>query len=348
MNVKDQVHEKNYSIFNGDCMDVLPRLPSESVDLSVYSPPFAGLYNYSSSERDFSNCESRDQFLEQFEFLIKEMARVTKPGRITAVHCTDVFDNSCRLWDFPHEIIQLHHKYGFEYRNRITVWKEPLKVRMRTMVKSLMHKLIVEDSTQCFTAMPDYVLIFTKKGDNAVPVTHPSGFTRYAGATPILPNILTAFNNANDSKMTADELWEHLKTTYADHNDPKSNKLSHYIWQRYASSVWDDVRIDNVLPFRDSKEEDDEKHVHPLQLDVIDRLVDLYSNPGEVVFTPFMGVGSEVFSPVSMGRKAIGIELKDSYFKQAKINLSYAASRFDEGQSFIQNDIFQNEEMEAE
>ena len=125
-------------------------------------------------------------------------------------------------------------------------------------------------------------------------------------------------------------MWEYLKKEFADHKDPKSNKLSHYIWQRYASSVWDDIRIDNVLPFRDSKEEDDEKHVHALQLDVIDRIVELYSNPGEVVLTPFMGVGSEVFSPVSMGRKAIGIELKDSYFKQAKLNLIESPKRFKE------------------
>ena len=329
MSAKDQIHTENYSIYNSDCMEVLPTIPDNSVDLSVYSPPFAGLYNYSSSERDFSNCESKEQFLDQYEFLIAEIARVTKPGRITAVHCTDVFDNSCYLWDFPHEIIRLHEKYGFQYRNRITIWKEPLKVRMRTMVKSLMHKLIVEDSTQCFTAMPDYVLILTKKGENAVPVTHPQGLKRYFGATPILPNILQAFNNANETQFNADQLWEYLKNTFYDHEDPKSNKLSHYIWQRYASSVWDDIRIDNVLPFRDSKEEDDEKHVHPLQLDVIDRIVELYSNTGETVLTPFMGVGSEVYSPVSLGRKAIGIELKDSYFKQARLNLELAESRFE-------------------
>ena len=344
MNAKDQVITNDYAIYCSDCMEVLPTLPADSVDLSVYSPPFAGLYNYSSSERDFSNCESKEQFLEQYDYLVSEIARVTKPGRITAVHCTDVFDNSCRLWDFPHEIIRIHEKYGFQYRNRITIWKEPLKVRMRTMVKSLMHKLIVEDSTQCFTAMPDYVLILTKKGDNAVPVTHSEGLKRYFGATPILPNILQAFNNANETKFTADELWEHLKNNFADHKDPKSNKLSHYIWQRYASSVWDDIRIDNVLPFRDSKEEDDEKHVHPLQLDVIDRIVELYSNPGEVVLTPFMGVGSEVYSPVSMGRKAIGIELKDSYFKQAKINLSLAEKRFSNDVVFSQEKLFQEDE----
>jgi len=332
MKVKEQTHEENYSIYNGDCMEVVQTLKDESIDLSVYSPPFAGLYNYSSSEKDFSNCESKEQFLEQYEFLIKEMARVTKKGRINAVHCTDVFDNTCRLWDFPHEIIRLHEKYGFEYRNRITIWKEPLKVRMRTMVQSLMHKFIVEDSTKCFTAMPDYVLIFTKKGENEVPVTHENGLKKYAGEVPILPNILRAWNNANDCNINESELWEYLNKEFKDHKDPKSNKLSHYIWQRYASSVWDDIRIDNILPYKETKEEDDEKHVHPLQLDVIDRIVELYSNPNEVVFTPFMGVGSEVFSPVSLGRKAIGIELKDSYYKQAILNVKEAEKRFKETQ----------------
>ena len=318
MNIKNQINGENYTIYNADCLEVLPSLPDSSIDLSIYSPPFAGLYQYSSDPRDMSNCESKEQFLEQYEFLIKEIARVTKSGRITAVHCTDVFDNSCRLWDFPHEIIKLHLKYGFEYRNRITIWKEPLKVRMRTMVQSLMHKFIVEDSTRCFTAMPDYILIFTKKGENQVPVTHPFGINDYAGEIPILPNILKAYNNANNTNFNEQELWKHLNSI----NDENGiTKLNHYIWQRYASAVWDDIRIDNVLPFRDSKEEDDEKHVHPLQLDVIDRLVELYSNPNEIVLTPFMGVGSEVYSAVRKGRKAIGVELKESYFKQAKINL---------------------------
>jgi DNA modification methylase len=334
--IKDQEITESYAIYNGDCMDVLPQLDAETIDLSVYSPPFAGLYNYSSSERDFSNCENKEQFLEQYNFLIAEMSRITKPGRINAVHCTDVFDNTCRLWDFPHEIIQIHAAHGFEYRNRITIWKEPLKVRMRTMVQSLMHKFIVEDSTRCFTAMPDYVLIFTKKGENEVPVTHPYGINHYAGEIPILPNIMRAYNNANSTDFNEEELWKHLNAT---NKENEITKLNHYIWQRYASSVWDDIRIDNVLPFRDSKEEDDEKHVHPLQLDVIDRLIELYSNPGEVVLTPFMGVGSEVFSPVSMGRKAIGVELKDSYFKQAKINLAEAVKRF-KSNAPVQKDLF--------
>lgn len=325
--IKEQVITEDYAIYNSDCMYVLPTLPNDSVDLSVYSPPFAGLYNYSSHENDFSNCESREQFLQQYEYLVQEISRVTKPGRITAVHCTDVFDNRCYLWDFPHEIIRIHEKYNFHYRNRITIWKEPLKVRMRTMVQSLMHKFIVEDSTKCFTAMPDYVLIFTKAGENQVPVTHPCGFTEYFGDTPFLEAHKETYGNYKDFKKK----WQDYE------GDPSGNKLSHLTWQRYASSVWDDIRIDNVLPFRDSKDEDDEKHVHPLQLDVIDRIVELYSNPREVVLTPFMGVGSEVYSPVSLGRKAIGIELKDSYFKQAILNLKESKNRFKDK---VQEEIF--------
>ena len=322
---KDQLITENYAIYNSDCMEVLPTLGDKSIDLVIYSPPFAGLYNYSSSERDFSNCESKEQFLQQYEFLVSELSRVTKPGRINAVHVTDVFDNTCRLCDFPHEVIAIHERHGFEYRNRITIWKEPLKVRMRTMVQSLMHKFIVEDSTKCFTAMPDYVLIFTRKGENEVPVTHPFGINHYAGETPILPNILRAWNNANEQNLSTDELWKHLNNI---NETDKVTKLNHYIWQRYASSVWDDIRIDNVLEFKDGKDPDDEKHVHALQLDVIDRLVELYSNPNEIVLTPFAGVGSEVYSPVSMGRKAIGVELKDSYYRQMVMNLKEVKSRF--------------------
>ena len=329
MKTKQQLITDDYEIYNSDCMEIIPGMPDNSIDLSVYSPPFAGLYNYSSSERDFSNCDSKEQFLQQYEFLIKEIARVTKPGRITAVHCTDVMNTKTEiLWDFPHEIIALHEKYGFDYKNRITIWKEPLKVRMRTMVRALMHKLIVEDSTQCFTASPDYLLIFKKKGENKVPVTHEYGLFEYAGETPLLPAMEKTYGN-----------WEDICKKFKGWKDPKTNKMSHLIWQRYASSVWDDIRIDNVLQFKDSKEDDDEKHVHPLQLDVIDRVVELYSNKGEVVFTPFMGVGSEVYASVSMGRKAIGIELKDTYYKQSVLNLKTAKSRY-VNESKLQTSLF--------
>ena len=323
--VKDQLITDKYAIYNGDCMAFVPTMPDESIDLSVYSPPFANLYTYSSSAYDMSNVSSHAEFLDQYEFLVKEMARITKPGRINAIHITDICDVSGTLTDFPNEIIKLHLKHGFEYKNKITVWKEPLKVRIRTMVQSLMHKFVMEDSTKCFTANPDYILVFKKKGENKVPVIHPFGINNYAGEIPILPNMLRAWNNKNESNLTESELWEHLNKI---NESDKITKLNHYIWQRYASSVWDDIREGNVLPFQNSKEEDDEKHVTPTQLDVIDRLVELYSNPGEIVFSPFTGIGTDIFSPVSMGRKAIGIELKDSYYKQAILNLKEAEKRF--------------------
>ena len=184
------------------------------------------------------------------------------------------------------------------------------------MVQSLMHKRIVEDSIGCFTAVPDYILIFAKAGENAVPVEHSKGLKIYHGETPMLPAMEKKYGN-----------WELIKSKYTDWKDPKTNKLSHVIWQRYASSVWDDIRPDVVLSFKDSREEDDEKHVHPLQLDIIERLVILYSNPGEVVFTPFMGVGSEVYGALVNGRKGIGVELKESYYKQAIINLENVKHR---------------------
>lgn len=320
--MKNQHHTENYSIYNGDCLELIPTLPDNSVDLSIYSPPFAGLYIYSSDKRDMSNNESKEDFLNHYEYLIEQLARVTKPGRINAVHCQDVITHTTKhnLWDFPHEIIKLYEKHGFTYNNRITIWKEPLEVRMRTMVQSLTHKNIVEDSTRCFPAMPDYILIFRKGGENKVPVTHENGLTDfpYFGEHPFLEMHTKQYGKWSDFYNK----WKDFK------GDPKENKLAHIVWQRYASSVWDDIRGNEVLEFKNSKEDDDEKHVHPLQLDVIDRLVYLYSNPNEVVLTPFMGVGSEVYSPVSLGRKAIGIELKDSYFKQAKINLTMADKRF--------------------
>lgn len=322
MKVKEQTHTDNYSIYNGDCIEVIQSIPNSSIDFSCYSPPFSGLYIYSSDKRDMSNNESHEDFLKHYEFLVSEMSRVLKSGRICAVHCSDIITHTTKhnLYDFPNEIIKLHLKYGFTYNNRITIWKEPLEVRMRTMVQSLTHKNIVEDSTRCFTAIPDYVLIFRKGGENKIPVTHDNGLTEfpYFGETPFLPMHEKQYGK-----------YEHFFKKWSGFSgDPKENKLAHIVWQRYASSVWDDIRGNNVLDFKDGKEEDDEKHVHPLQLDVIDRLVYLYSNPNEVVLTPFMGVGSEVYSPVSMGRKAIGIELKESYFKQAVLNLKESEHRF--------------------
>lgn len=329
--IKDQLITENYAIYNADCMDIIATMQNECIDLSIYSPPFANLYTYSSSPEDMSNVSSNEEFLQQYEYLVKEMSRITKSGRINAIHCTDLFKYNGALSDFPSEIIKLHEKHGFTYMSRITIWKEPLRVRLKTMVQSLMHKFIVEDSTKNYPAMPDYILLFKKKGENKVPVTHPFGFTHYAGTTPILPETVCIYNRANETDFkNGFELWEYICKKYENHKEAGTNKKSHIIWQRYASAVWDDIRAENCLPYKDSKEEDDEKHITPTQLDVLDRLVDLYSNPNEVVFSPFMGCGSDVFSPISMGRKAIGVELKDSYYKQAILNLASANKRFND------------------
>lgn len=338
---EQEIHTSEYSIYNADCIEVLGQMPDESIDLSVYSPPFAGLYNYSSDERDLSNCENPEQFLEHYEFVVREMGRVTKKGRYNCVHVTDIMNSKTEsLYDFPHDVINLHLKHGFEFKARIMVSKEPMKVRLRTMVKSLMHVTMIEDATSCFPAMPDYILIFKKKGDPDVPVRHDGGLKHYFGELPMLPHMLGSTNTDTDDFLTlSTTAFKALQDKYwTFEGDHKENKLSHMIYRRYMDSYWGDVRIDNVLPFRDGRDEDDEKHVHPLQLDVIDRCVVLWSNPGEVVFTPFMGVGSEVFSPVSLGRKGIGVELKPSYFRQAIENMKLCKRRFQDPEQTLFND----------
>lgn len=306
MAINEQVIEDRYAIYNGDCIEAMADMPDESVHLSVYSPPFGGLYNYSSSERDLSNCRDYTQFFEHYEFVVKEIERLTLPGRITAVHCMDVPRPGDKgLIDFPGDIIRLHQKLGFYYIARHDIWKEPLAVRLRTMVKGLAHKQIVDDSSLCDVASADYLLLFRKKGKNPIPISHPTGLESYAGERAIPADLLPWKN------------WTGKQT---------ENRYSHWIWRQYASAFWDDVRIDRVLPYKESKEPDDEKHVHPLQLDVIERVIVLRSNKDEVVFTPFMGVGSEVYGAVINGRRGIGVELKVSYYKQAKRNLEAADS----------------------
>lgn len=308
MAVIDQLITNEYAAYHGDCCEVLPTLPAGSVHLSVYSPPFCGLYNYSSSERDLSNCRSYAEFFEHYGFVVRELARLTMPGRLTCVHCMDVpTGNTGNDWlvDFPGDIIKLHERLGFHYVSRRCIWKEPLAVRLRTMAKGLTHKTIVEDSALCSVASADYLLTFRRDGENPVPIAHPTGLMHYAGEREV-PHELLRFKG-----------WTGKQT---------ENRYSHWIWRQYASSIWDDIRIDRVLPYKESREPDDEKHVHPLQLDVIDRCVTLWSNPGEVVLTPFMGVGSEVYGAVTAGRKGVGVELKSSYFKQALKNLAAAVA----------------------
>lgn len=310
MAIIQQTITDQYALYNGDCCEVLPTIKDESVHLSVYSPPFCGLYNYSSSDRDMSNCRSYDEFFEHYGFLVKEIQRVTLPGRITAVHCMDVPKGSGfnkGLTDFPGDIIRLHERLGFVFIARHAVWKEPLAVRLRTMAKGLAHKQIVEDSALCDVASADYLLLFRKKGENKIPITHPTGLQSYAGSRE-MPAENLAYKN-----------WTGKQT---------ENRYSHWIWRQYASAFWDDVRIDRVLPYKEARDPEDEKHVHPLQLDVIERVVVLRSNPGEVVLTPFMGVGSEVYGSLINGRRAIGVELKETYYRQAVHNCADALTNY--------------------
>ena len=306
MAVIDQEITEKYAIYNGDCLEVMPQLPDNKIHLSIYSPPFGGLYNYSSSARDLSNCSSYEEFFKHYEYVVKEIHRVTMPGRISAVHCMDIPKNGaniCGFRDFPGDIIRLHERIGFEYTPRICIWKEPLGVRNRTMSKALAHKTIVDDSTQVNVAAGDYLIAFRKKGKNEVPVAHPSGLLEYAGERTI-PHELLKFKGWTGKQI--------------------ENRYSHWIWRQYASCFWDDIRLGRVLPFKESRDKEDERHVHPLQLDVIERCVVLWSNPGETVLTPFMGVGSEVYGAIVNGRKGIGIELKPSYYNQAIKNMREA------------------------
>jgi len=318
-----QVITDKYAIYLNDCMVVMSQFPDNSIHFSIYSPPFAGLYHYSSSHRDMSNCRSYEEFMVNYDFAIKEIARITMPGRMTAVHCMDVPSGNSGLdhqMDFPGDIIEYHvmcrdenctastfeKRRGmcghglFDYIARYHVWKEPLGVRNRTMAKRLAHQTIVEDSSRCGVASADYLLVFRKKGENLEPIEHPKGLIEYYGERQI-PQELLSYREWKGKQI--------------------ENRYSHWIWRQYASAFWDDVRLDRVLPFKESKHEDDERHIHPLQLDVIDRGLILWSNPGDKVFTPFMGVGSEVFESVRLGRFGIGAELKPSYFRQTVKNM---------------------------
>ena len=323
-----QLVTDRYAIYEDDCIEGMSKLPDESIHFSIYSPPFAtasgGLYHYSSSKRDLSNSIDYNRFMAHYNFVISEIYRLTKPGRSTAVHVMDTpLSNNGKadfLLDFPGEIYRAHVKcrdknciasdveranglcgHGwFGHTARHCIWKEPLGVRNRTMAKKLAHATIVSDSTRCGVAGADYLMIFRKKGTNQEPVTHPHGLLEYAGERQI-PSDLLKYQGWQGNQI--------------------ENRYSHWIWRQYASAFWDDIRIDNVLPHRECKDEHDEKHIHPLQLDVIERAITLYSNKNDIVLTPFMGVGSEVYGAVRNQRKAIGFELKENYFIQAVKNL---------------------------
>ena len=295
MAILNQTIKNKYAIYNGDGISVMQDLPDASVHFSLFSPPFADLYCYSDSPMDLGNCKNYDEFFIHFGFVVEQLARIIKPGRNCAVHCMDIpamkeRDGFIGIKDFSGDIIRLFQKHGFIYHSRHTIWKDPLIEATRTKALGLMHKQLQKDSTRSRAGLPDYLLAFRNAGENTIPVTHPDGLESYAGS---------------ETMPSADGI-----------------KRSHNIWRAYASPVWMDIRQTNTLNAKVAREADDEKHLCPLQLDVIERACVLWSNPGEVVFTPFMGVGSEVYGAVMNGRKGMGVELKTAYYNQAVRNLA--------------------------
>jgi len=308
MAVAMQKSTKDYSIYCGDCIKVLPDIKDNSIGFSIFSPPFSSLYCYSDDDADLSNNKTPEDFFKHFGFVVEQLHRVLMPGRIIAVHCMELPTHKSSgeeigIWDFPGDIVRLFIKHGFiQHTPRITIWKDPLIAAVRAKAIGLAHKQIVKDSAFCRTGIPDYVIAFRKKGVNPVPVANPDALTEYVGSRSI-PKKFDSFIG---------------------HKHAKTNRRSHWIWQQYASPVWFDIRQTNVLPYREGRSEEDERHICPLQLDVIERCMTLWTKKDDIVLTPFMGIGSEIYVAVKNGRKGIGIELKQSYYKQAAKNIAAA------------------------
>lgn len=281
MKVLNQVIKERYALYNGDSAEVMQGLPSDSMDYSIFSPPFESLYTYSDSDRDLGNCRNEEEFYQQFDFIAKELYRIIKPGRLISVHCMDLpaslnNDGFIGLKDFPGKLIKVFEKVGFIYHSRVTIWKDPVVAMQRTKALGLLHKQIKKDSAMCRQGIADYIITLRKPGENKERITH------------------------------TNETFPVEK------------------WQQYASPVWMDINQSNTLNRKSARDERDEKHICPLQLDVIERCIELWTNDGDTVFTPFLGIGSEAYQALKMNRNAVGIELKESYFEQAVKNCENA------------------------
>lgn len=275
--VINQYAGEHFTAYNGDCVEVVGALPSNSVGFSVYSPPFAHLFVYSDSERDMGNVRDEAEFKALYRHMVREKFRVTKPGRLTAVHCSDLprtksMHGVVGLYDFPSDIREVHEAEGWTFHSRITVWKDPVVEMQRTKALGLLYKQIQTDSTRNRQGMADYVMVFRK--------------------TPT-------------DESLSDKVGQDKKLFPVD------------MWQQWASPVWMDIQQTNVLNGKLAREDKDERHLCPLQLDLIERCIRLWSNPGDVILSPFMGIGSEGFMALKAGRKFVGSELKPQYFKHA-------------------------------
>lgn len=300
--VLNQQQGDNWTLFNADCVDVVHSLPEDSLHLTVTSPPYCSLYTYSNSDRDMGNSLTDEQFYEHFDYLVSGLFRATKPGRIAVIDCMNVpamkeRDGYIGLKDFRGDLIRAFQKAGFIFHSEHCVWKDPLLEATRTKALGLMHKQLCKDSTRSRAGIPQYLLAFRKDGENLEPVAHIDGLTEFYGNNP-----------------------------------PIHGTLSHERWRRYASPVWDDINFSNTLNAKAARENEDERHVCPMALEMIERAVQLWSNPGDVVFDPFSGIGSTGYTAIKMGRKFIGAELKKSYFDQACKNI--ASANADQGALF--------------
>lgn len=278
----DYASGERWAIYNGDCIEVMAGLPDASVGYSVFSPPFASLYTYSNSDRDLGNCKDDAEFFAHFDFVLRELARLLKPGRLLSMHCMDMPTSKTRdgvigARDFPGHLIAAAERVGFIFHSRVCIWKDPVTAMQRTKALGLLHKTIRNDSSMSRQGFADYVITLRNPGDNPEAIAH-------------------------------------------------GEDLPVSLWQKYASPVWMDIQPSNTLQYKAAREEDDERHIAPLQLDVIERCIHLWSNPGDVVFTPFAGIASEVYQAAKMGRFGLGIELKPSYFQQAVKNMESLAS----------------------
>lgn len=299
----DQVVTPEYAIYQGDSCELIRAIPGDSIHFGIHSPPFEGLYRFSNFDRDISNNDG-DGFWTHYNFLIQELLRVTMPGRIHSVHCMQLPTSKIRhgfigMRDFRGEIVRAYEDAGWIFHSEVCIWKDPVVAQQRTKSIRLLHKQIEKDSTISGQGLADYMLMFRKPGDNPEPVA--GRFDRYVG-----------FGNAPvAAELRTDKDEEDAKRWY-----------SIEVWQRYASPVWMDINQSRTLQYRGGRDEKDEQHISPLQLDVIERCIELWSNPGDVILTPFLGIGSEVYGAVAAGRKGIGFELKPSYFKQAVRNIA--------------------------
>jgi DNA modification methylase len=290
----NQSSGESWTLYNADCVEVLDAMPENSIDHSTFSPPYINLYCYSNSPRDLGNCSSDSEFYTHFGYVIDNLFRVIKPGRIVAVDCMNVpamkeRDGYIGLKDFRGDLIREFQARGFIFHSEHCMWKDPLIEATRTKALGLMHKQLCKDSTMSRAGIPQYLLAFRKPGVNKFPVEHANGLEWFVGEDP-----------------------------------PRTGNLSHERWRRYASPVWMDINFQNTLNVQGARESADERHVSPLALDVIERALSLWTNPGDVVLSPFAGIGSEGHVALQMGRKFVGIELKESYYRQAARNLENA------------------------